>query len=237
MIFKNKKVFLPVIHVENTENTYKNIEIALKAKADGVFLISHGFKDKDKLVNLAKDVKDVYPNLWIGVNFLDIESREVFKYLEDKKFYPDGVWIDNSYHGFALKEKLKNILLKNWSSYKDSGFNGLYFGGIAFKYLEQPKDLPETIKTAKGMVDVITTSGDGTGKSADISKIKTIYDNNVDNLPIAIASGIDASNISNYLPYVDMFFVSTGISKSDDEFDEEKVIELSGLIHGEQNES
>jgi len=78
---------------------------------------------------------------------------------------------------------------------------------------------------------VITTSGDRTGKAADINKIKTIYDNNVDNLPIAIASGIDSSNISNYLPYADMFFVSTGISNNNDEFNEEKVIELSNLIH------
>jgi len=34
MLFKNKKVFLPVIHVEHAENTYKNIEIAIKAKFD-----------------------------------------------------------------------------------------------------------------------------------------------------------------------------------------------------------
>lgn len=140
-------------------------------------------------------------------------------FLLNKSYITKIVFLGNINHlAYAINEfrlwtkrllsglySLERLLLKNWNSYKESGFSGLYFGGIAFKYLEQPKDLPETIRTAKGIVDVITTSGEGTGKSADINKIKTIYDNNVYGLPIAIASGISTSNVSNYLPYVDIF--------------------------------
>lgn len=32
--FKDRKVFFPVVHIQNRENTFKNIEIALKADAD-----------------------------------------------------------------------------------------------------------------------------------------------------------------------------------------------------------
>jgi len=57
---------------------------------------------------------------------------------------------------------------------RQTAWEGLYFGGVAFKYQEQPNNLAVAIENAKEYLDVITTSGPGTGKSIDLDKIKRI---------------------------------------------------------------
>lgn len=82
-------------------------------------------------------------------------------------------------------------------------------------------------------MDIITTSGEGTGTPAEIEKILEMHSaSSKIGVPLAIASGIDADNIDTYLPYIDVFLVSTGISISSDELDREKTIELGKIIHG-----
>lgn len=51
---------------------------------------------------------------------------------------------------------------------------GLYFGGVNFKHQRQipEEELGVAIAKAKNYLDVLTTSGDGTGISADASKVE-----------------------------------------------------------------
>lgn len=49
--------------------------------------------------------------------------------------------------------------------------------------------------------------------------------------PIAIASGITPENVVEYLPFVDAYLVSTGISADFYNFDFKKTQELSDIIH------
>lgn len=238
-IFKNKKTLLPVIHVVNEEDTLYNINLINKYNIEGCFLISHGDLDYNELIKLGTKIKNDNPNLWIGYNFLDIEEEKIFNTLKELKFFPDGIWLDNSFVGLKGCNDIVEQMNRDLFFYRTSGFNGLYFGGFAFKYQRQPESLEKATREAVSKLNVITTSGTGTGKSADIDKIKTIYKNSImlDAVigkevfkPIGIASGITVDNVKDYLPFVDNFLVATGISKTDTLFDEDKLKILNEII-------
>ena len=106
-----------------------------------------------------------------------------------------------------------------------SGWTGSYFGGVAFKYQRTPTDLEQTCRAATRFVDVVCTSGPGTGAAADVDKIAQIRDVIGDH-PLAIASGITPSNVVDYLDLVDVFMVATGISRSFDQLDAALTSEL-----------
>jgi predicted TIM-barrel enzyme len=74
-------------------------------------------------------------------------------------------------------------------------------------------------------MDVVTTSGDGTGIAADIKKVSDMK-SYIKDTPLGIASGITIENVDQYLPYVDAFLVATGISKTFTELDADKVKSL-----------
>lgn len=106
-------MFLPVIHVEEKVNTLKNVAIALEAKVDGIFLISHGHYTYMELMKLGSEIKVIYPELWIGYNFLGVSLVNIFPLLGALHFYPDGIWIDNSMAGVEGKKKSVLIWLRS----------------------------------------------------------------------------------------------------------------------------
>src|SRR5262245_19066696 len=73
-----------------------------------------------------------------------------------------------------------------------------------------------------GYMDVVTTSGPGTGHAADTNKIWRMK-LALGDTPLAIASGITPENVGNYLPHADSFLVATGISHSFTELDPSRV--------------
>lgn len=230
------KKFLPVIHVTNNTNVlWNNIDICIEAKVDGIFLISHGFKMAKELIIIRKEIKRRYPELWVGFNFLELDGWDTFSFLEGQGWNPEGIWIDNSHVGVNNTKALKlqdiwqGVLNRNYSSIDT--YEMKYFGGVAFKYLQQPKDLKQATIDAIDKMDIVTTSGEKTGKSASISKVKIMHDALDGKKPLALASGISIENINDYLPYVDYYLVSSSISNSHDELNKEKTIELSNAIH------
>lgn len=96
----------------------------------------------------------------------------------------------------------------------------LLFGGMAFKYGPDEtltgKRLASLSAAATQFLDVITTSGPGTGYAADPTKIATIRAAIADS-PLAVASGIAAENIADNLPCADCFLAASGISRTFDE--------------------
>ena len=111
------------------------------------------------------------------------------------------------------------------SARTESGFPGLYFGGVAFKYQRQVEDLERAAKISRTYLDVVTTSGPGTGRSASPDKILAMK-GALGECPLAIASGITPQNIHSYLDHADCFLAATGISKSFTELDAQLVREL-----------
>ena len=93
-----------------------------------------------------------------------------------------------------------------------SGWDGLYFGGTAFKKQREvdPSRYGDAAREACPFMDVITTSGVATGQEADLGKIET-FRAAIGDRPMALASGISPENAEAYAD-VDCFMVATGIN-------------------------
>lgn len=221
------KKLLPVIHISDLYQTLRNVEIANKAGADGVFLINHGEMSMS-LYDTAYNVNKAFPDTWLGWNCLGLETVYAFSGLPE---FLKGMWADNAHIHEGKDGELSLETAKTIASNRamDASFEGLYFGGFAFKYTQQPKDLEQAAQHARNYIDVITTSGPGTGHAADVDKISRIR-SAIGDHPLAIASGITPENVGEFLPYVDYFLVATGISDSFHELNADKTRALRDRI-------
>lgn len=223
-IFGKEKIFLPVLHVINEEQMNKNLEIIFDTyNADGVFLINNYCSDED-LYDGFITARNNYKNKWIGINYLG-DPRYAINMATELE--ADGIWFDN---GGVIDDNCKYAEKLN-ETMKVAGYKGLNFGGTCFKYQQQPKNISLTVTNACNYMDVVTTSGDGTGKAINLEKLKTIYDASNGNNMIAVASGISPDNVEVIKPYCNIFMANTCISKPKIEiFDEKLVDELINKI-------
>jgi hypothetical protein len=213
--FPRKHTFLPVIHVEGGRQALRNAEIATEEGADGIFFINHNLP-YCSLIHCYEMVRKKLPKLWIGLNCLDLGGVAV-SYIPKKTA---GLWVDNAGidEGPAPTIEARKFALLR----EESGWKGLYFGGVAFKYQKKIAEVAKVAKLAIPFVDVITTSGAGTGIAPCVEKIaamkKAIGDH-----PLAIASGVTPENVSEYMPHADCFLVATGISDTHTKLNPKKV--------------
>lgn len=187
-----KTEIIPVIHMLNQNQVITNVKTCIDCGIKKVFLINHSVS-RDELIDCAFRVKKEYPKLWVGINMLGIPTKNALNY----EFKLDGLWCDESITSFDAQ------LVRN--------FKGMFFGGLAFKYQPQPKDLKVACDDAILATDVATTSGAGTGKAANIDKIKLIREY-LGEHPMAIASGVSTSNIEYYKGIVDYLLVASSIT-------------------------
>lgn len=206
-----KRILLPVIHVSNYEQALHNSLIAEDTGCDGVFLINHHINHQ-KLIAIFNRLSNVFPKLWMGLNFLDLWPSEAFQVIPKKA---SGLWTDNG----LIAENIPDQKAAETISQKriESGWEGMYFGGVAFKYQHSVQNLEQVASAAAMHMDVITTSGERTGCPPDQEKILRMKSATGD-IPLAIASGISAENIHLY-PDCKFFLVATSISKDFLNFD------------------
>ena len=221
-----KTAFFPVIHVVALQQALKETEVAMNADADGVFLISHTrATDPSLLVTIYSNIKNEFPDVWMGINLLGVPITDLFGYGID---VTDAIWTDNaqvSPDPNIANPKAEEFLqqAENWA--------GLNFGGVAFKYQKNFNDDPaEAAKAAVPFVDVITTTGVGTGSAPTTDKLSKMREA-VSDHPIAIASGISAKNVEPFLGIVNCFLVSSSITNYSDQLDPSKTKELARIIH------
>jgi predicted TIM-barrel enzyme len=213
--FPGKHVFLAVIHVEGGKQALRNAKIAEEEGADGVFLINHSIP-YSSLIECYYAVREKLPELWIGLNCLDLGMSAVNVIPKETA----GLWIDNAgitEGDFPAVKAQKFVHLR-----RKSNWNGICFGGVAFKYQEDVVDVAKVARLAVPFADVITTSGVGTGKAADVGKIRKMKEAIGDH-PLAIASGITPENVQEYMPHADCFLVATGVSDSHTELNRGRV--------------
>lgn len=203
-------VVLPVIHVLETERTLRNIDVARANGAAGCFLINHDF-GVPPFLEILRAVRAARPDTWLGVNFLAVTGREAFPQLaalEAEGCRIDAYWADDA----RIDERTNEQVEASEILAARSGWNGLYFGGTAFKK-QRPVDAADfgtAAKIACDWMDVVTTSGLATGVEADDSKIAT-FRAAMGDAPLALASGITPDNAHRYAE-VDAFMVATGIN-------------------------
>lgn len=200
-----------VIHARTKIEAYTNADLAIKCGCNGVFFISHGDLDSYAIIDLAKNYLNYNdtPGIKIGVNLLGERVEDV---VNEIACHVDMLWSDYTPEGaersnFAKKRK------EHLCSFD-------FYGGVAFKYQPQPSDLLVAAQDARGVVDVLTTSGVGTGYAPDVAKLAVLTEGF--GRKIAVASGVTPDNAVEMLPYVSDFLVATGISKDFHTIDEDK---------------
>ena len=220
-VFHTRHTVLPVIHSESLDQTLRNAEMAYTARCPGVFLINHEMGYRDLLI-IHQAVCRRFPKWWVGVNCLDLSPTEVFQRVSQEVA---GIWVDNS----LIDERNEKQPLADMvaEAREGSGWHGLYFGGVAFKYQRPVADLAGAARIAANYMNVITSSGPGTGMAAYPEKFEAMK-RAIGDTPLAIASGITPENVHEYLGVADCFLVATGISKS---FTELEPMKLQALIN------
>lgn len=212
-------VVLPVIHVLDAEQATENMNIAFGEGAPGVFLINHDFP-KEELLPILGVVRERCPEAWIGVNFLAVTGLHAFPLLADLSRMDIAVnayWADNARIDEHSPEDRQTEADAIDEARSASAWRGLYFGGTAFKAQRPvtPEFFDVVARIAARHMDVVTTSGVGTGIAADMSKI-TAFRRTLKDRALAVASGITPENAAGYAPYVDAFLVATGINHEGD---------------------
>lgn len=184
---------IPVIHMLSSAQVLENIyrvQSVMGSQA-AVFLINHRH-DAEELITCAAEMRHQFPDLWLGINPLGVEPSEALQY----DLALDGLWLDPT-------------LRPEW--YHSRRFKGQVFGGLAFKYQQQPADLAVACGIAQAATDVACTSGPGTGQAANLDKVRRLKEY-LGHHPLALASGVSSSNLKGYLPYVDYFLVASSIT-------------------------
>ena len=212
-VFGVDRVLLPVIHTIGHAETLESVRIAHAAGCRGVFLIDQELPPPEVLA-LVCEARAAYPDLWIGVNLLSRRPPQALvDALVDCHGRIDGIWSDNAgvdeRSGVPWEPTAKLFV----AARRAHDWHGLYFGGVAFKYQRRvaDEDLGRLAAMAAVFVDVICTSGSGTGVPAALAKVRAMRADTT--APIALASGITPENVRDYLPYVDAYLVGTGIEE------------------------
>lgn len=212
--------FLAVIHAENEMQVLRNIDLARKAEADGVFLINHSCS-AEELVVLATLASREHVDYWLGLNRLGHKWSRIF---DDLPPSVQGVWADDGrLEEYSTPDDARTIQVRR------QRWGGRYFGGVAFKTQKQVSDeqAARYARWAITLIDIITTSGPSTGSPPTPSKIKAMREVLPPKKELAIASGITPENVRLFTPYVDYVLVATGVS---DSFTELSLSRMKALV-------
>jgi hypothetical protein len=204
----------PVVHLTDSHVSIEQVRKAFELEADGVFLIDHlNFDGTDHLLDIYNSARQEFPGKFIGINVLQlifpVDSLHLFiETLDNGQIdkLPDALWYDD-----ASVDKGAAI---DYRTLHPSLVDVQLFGGTAFKYTSSYTDDPtesaiETTRIAPS-VDVVTTSGKGTGFAPSTSKLASMKAAS-GGRPLAVASGISVENLDDYRGVVDKILVSSSI--------------------------
>jgi len=222
----------PVIHVLETRQVLDNIQTCADVPVSGFFLINHDF-GVDAFLPIVRDVRRALPDLWLGLNFLAVTGADAFPVLgrlEQEGICIDAYWADDARIDENADTQKEASAIDRVR--RESGWDGVYFGGTAFKKQRpvEPAHYEISARLAAGHMDVVTTSGIATGEAADLSKIAS-FRRGVGEEALAVASGITPENVTSY-DDVDCFLVATGINIEGDFYtiDRDRLMRLIGKL-------
>ncbi|TWP32961.1 hypothetical protein [Leekyejoonella antrihumi] len=222
----------PVIHVTDVQQVLNQARTALRHDIDGLFLIDHD-ADDHRLTNCVLAARQAHPDVFLGVNYIRRTAAQALRIMTRQigAALPlvDAIWADNS--GVQLDGD-ESILQDLRSARAEIGWQGIHFGGIAFKY--QPPvpatQLPVLATLAAQHIDIPTTSGPGTGREVDTAKLRALRQGLGDH-PLALASGVRPENASLFVGLVDHVLVSSGVCDAQDRIDEHRLGDLLAAAH------
>ena len=172
------------------------------AGAPGLFLIDHKtatWHDPSYLGESVQHVRSAFPGNWVGVNCLAMRPYDAFQFASELSV--NGVWADD-----AVGDIHRTVQRGDWVS---------YFGGITMKgvgYVEEPDAAAAVVLDHCDAVDVVVTSGPGTGQATTAERLRIIREAIGDRL-LAVASGVNEANVSAQSRFVDYVLVASSIER------------------------
>lgn len=215
----NGPAVLPVIHVLDNAQAEHNARIVIGEGAAGCFLINHDFA-VDRFLPIIRHVRERFPALWLGVNFLGVTGRFAFPTLGKlmaEGIPVDGYWADDA----RIDERRPGDDQQEAQDIETargvSGWDGFYTGGVCFKKQREvaPEHHAVAARLATAYMDAVCTSGMATAQAADTNKIKT-FRRAIGDHALTLASGITPDNAHRYIEDVDGFMVASGINAEGD---------------------
>lgn len=229
-VFGVPRVLLPVIHPVGRAEALASVEVTVAAGVKGVFLINQGMSDAGVLT-LIMEVRARHPALWVGVNLLGGAPEQTLRRgLAACDGRLDGIWSDDA--GIDEDAASQPDAQAFLDARRELGWNGLHFGGVAFKYQREvpAAKLGRAASIAAAFMDVVCTSGPGTGQEAQVDKLVAMRAGLDADGALALASGVTAENVDRFLPHVDAYLVGTGIEQRFGVLDPDKVARLHHRI-------
>lgn len=223
ILLAQRPVILPVIHVLTADQAVENLRHVEALGGAGAFLINHDF-GVAPFLPILRDIRAACPQMWLGVNFLAQTGAVAFPILADlarqgspfQAYWADDARIEErtATEGADPAQPEAEEIARIRA---ESGWHGLYLGGVAFKK-QRPvarSDESRAATLARAYMDVVTTSGPATGQEADVDKTRR-FRAALGTAPLALASGITPENVARYADHVDLMLVATGINRPGD---------------------
>lgn len=222
------KVLLPVLSCYSYKQFISNIKklypLYQEKMINGVWLLTNN-TNSNTIEKVIIWVRKNFSDLWIGVNLIGENIITILEFINKNR--PDGIWNDRSSVNDEKYQNVPNIMIDQIKRLK---WSGLYFGGILFKYVAVQGDKKNIVKKSSKYMDVLTTSGIGTGIPIEKKKLEFIYKTKHKNLPVAVASGITPENISDIIQYCNIFIVRSSIVDSNNNVSISKLFKLINAI-------
>lgn len=241
----------PVIHTRNPKQAIEQATVAFDAGSDGVFLINHGeTKNRgDRVMDLLGQysaVAERFKGKYIGLNYLvdPVSGYKITRRALELGLIPrvpDALWFDSAVGWADTPEERAEYLAKLDELRASPNLERIQLlGGVAFKYTQdytpRPHKAARAARRLMSHVDVVTTSGAGTGHSPSPSKIRAMK-RAIGEKKLAVASGVDAANLGSYGNDIDHVLVASSLETEPYSgiFIPSRVRELVRLAHGDQH--
>lgn len=216
-------VIIPVIHILDIDQAETEASAMFDDGIRGIFLIDHEDHD-DRIGTTRRAVRAVRTRLavaghrrsWIGVNLLGVRADTALDIIcrWHRSQSIDGLWCDNAEIDERVDDQSRGRTIFN-AVCVSPGID--YFGSIALKYQHPVTDLVGAGRAANPFMDVIVTSGPGTGQPCDVAKIAAIRRGAGPAAVIAVASGVTPENAPSMVAAgADVLMVATGIARDGD---------------------
>lgn len=203
VVFGVNKPIIGMLHLSGygrekvLENAKREIEIMYRNGVNAV-LVENYFGDRVDVENTLKYLRETYPDKAYGVNMLGFPEM-AFDFA--RKYGAQFVQMDSVCgHLEPIYEK---SFLKKLETMRGDG-DIFLLGGVRFKYqpVRSGRSLEEDLKLGMERCDAVVVTGEGTGISTDLEKIKT-FRSILGDFPLIVGAGMTAEIAQEQLAYSD----------------------------------
>ena len=213
-VFGVDKPIIGMLHMtgygadEKMEIAKKEIEIMFRNGVNAV-LVENYYGGAEDVQNALKYLQENYPDKAYGVNMLGFPEMA---FDMARKYGARFVQIDSVCGHLKPKDDVKYALkLKKLMGYHDI----FLLGGVRFKYqsVRSGRSLEEDLKIGSERCDAIVVTGEGTGISTDLEKIKT-FRSILGDFPLIVGAGMTAETAYEQLSCSDGAIVGSFFKKN-----------------------